>query len=394
MPVTVDHPVESVGIGPIGEVRLMPDWDTLRFLPYAKGHACVLADMYTLEGQPSNLCPRHFLRRMISEAATCGLTLNTGFESEFYLLKHSKGGKGVEPIDSTLSCMSLSMDLNCDVMTDIIDALIEQGLTIETIHPESGPGQQEVVVQYSDPMKAAYEMIVVRETVKIIAHKHNIVASFLPKIFADQSGNGNHIHFSVNDKEGRNLVPSEENSKELSAITQHFVAGILEHMPALMAITVPTTNSFRRILPCAWSGAFQCWGYENRECIIRVPRNPHTPHVTHFEVKTIDTAANPYLAIGALIAAGIDGVKRKLTPPPPLDKDPGIMKEEERQKLNIRSLPKSLDESIKALKSNDVLLGALQPTLAKVLLGIKETEFEEMKDMSLEQEVDLLLQRF
>ena len=394
MPVTIDHPVESVGIGPIGEVRLMPDWDTLRFLPYAKGHACVLADMYTLEGQPSDLCPRYFLRRIISEAATCGLTINTGFESEFYLLKHAKDGKGVEPIDSTVYCMSLSMDLNCDVMIDIVDALIEQGLTIEAIHPESGPGQQEVVVRYSDPMKAAYEMIVVRETVKIIAHKHNIVASFMPKIFADQSGNGNHIHFSVNDKEGRNLVPSEANSKELSPIAQHFVAGILEHMPALMAITVPTTNSFRRIVPSAWSGAFQCWGYENRECIIRVPRNPHAPRVTHFEVKTIDCASNPYLAIGALIAAGIDGVKRKLTPPPPVDKDPGIMTEDERQKLNIRALPKSLDESIKALKSDDVLLGALQPTLAKVLLGIKETEFEEMKKMALEQEVDLLLQRF
>jgi glutamine synthetase len=394
LPVTIDHPVESVGVGPMGEVRLKPDWSSLRFLPYAKGHASVTSDMYSLEGQPSDFCTKHVLRRMIAEAANCGLTIKTGFESEFYLLKKSKDGKGLEPIDSTVYCMSFSMDLNHDVMTDIVDALVEQGLSIECIHPECGPGQQEIVVRYSDPMKAANEMIVVRDTVKIVAHKHGLIGSFLPKIFADQSGNGNHFHFSIHDKDGKNLVPSEANTKELSPLTLNFVAGILDHLPALMAVTVPTTNSFRRILPCAWSGAYLCWGYENRECVVRVPKGPKAPHVSHFEVKTIDICANPYLAIGCIIAAGIDGVKRKLNPPPPLDKDPGIMTEDERKKLNIKLLPQSLDEAIKALRNDAVLMDALQPQMAKVLLGVRDTELEEMKGMTLEQEVDMLLQRY
>lgn len=233
------------GIGPVGELQMMPDWDTLRMLPYAKGHASVLANMYTAEGKPSDLCSRNFLRKMVSRAAESGLQVKAAFENEFSLLKRSENGKGVLPVDTTVYAATLSMDVNHDVMMDILETLTQQGLVIEQYYPESATGQQEISVVYSDAMNAANQQIIFRESVKAIAHKHQLIASFVPKIFPDQAGNGTHIHLSLHESDGTNITPSGTNPNELSPIATHFVAGMLEHLPALMAINVPSTNSYR-----------------------------------------------------------------------------------------------------------------------------------------------------
>ena len=384
----------AAGIGPVGELRMMPDWDTLRMLPYAKGHASVLANMYTAEGKPSDLCSRNFLRKMVSRAAESGLQVKAAFENEFSLLKRSENGKGVLPVDTTVYAATLSMDVNHDVMMDIFETLTQQGLVIEQYYPESATGQQEISVVYSDVMNAANQQIIFRESVKAIAHKHQLIASFVPKIFPDQAGNGTHIHLSLHESDGTNITPSGTNPNELSPIATHFVAGMLEHLPALMAITVPSTNSYRRLQPCTWSGAYQVWGYANRESAIRVPMNPHPPNPTHFELKTSDSSANPFLALGAVIAAGLDGVHRKLPLPPSAQFDPSLLSEQERQEKNIRLLPRNLGESLSALSNDQVLLDALEPQMAKALLAIREVEWNAMKDMSLEEEVQLLLQRY
>ena len=176
------------GLGPIGDLRLMPDWDTLRILPYSKGHASVMSNMYTNEGQPSPLCPRNFLRRMIAEASKSGLYLKAAFENEFFLLRQSAPGSDVVPVDDTTFCMTYSMDLTHTVIADICQSLIEQGLTLEQYHPESGGGQHEISILYSDAMRAADQQVVFRETVKAVAHRHQMVACFLPKILPNQAG--------------------------------------------------------------------------------------------------------------------------------------------------------------------------------------------------------------
>lgn len=176
------------GLGPVSDLRLMPDWDTLRFLPYASGHASVMSNMYTNEGQPSPLCPRNFLRRMVAEASTSGIYLKAAFENEFYLLRQLTNGSDLVPVDDTTFCMTYAMDINHDVIADICDSLTAQGLVLEQYHPESGNGQHEISIQYSDAMKAADQQIVFRETVKAVAHKHQMVACFLPKIFPNQAG--------------------------------------------------------------------------------------------------------------------------------------------------------------------------------------------------------------
>lgn len=391
-----DVPAAEGGIGPAGELRLMPAWETLRNLPYAKGHASVMADMYTLDGEPSELCPRRFLKRMMAEAAECGFHVQAAFENEFSLLKPGRDGGNVEPIESTIYCETLAMDTGHDILMDIFDALTEQGIIIEQYYPESATGQHEISIRHSDALTAATQQIIFRETTKAIAMRHNVVASFMPKIFPDQAGNGTHLHISLHKDDGTNIVPSDTNKEELSPTALHFIAGILQHLPALMAITVPSTNSYRRLQPQTWSGNYRCWGYSNRECAVRVPLSPSTNKLnpSNFELKASDATSNPYIALGSVIAAGVDGVRRGLPITSPINVDPGQLSEDELRKLNIEMLPSNLKDTIDALSKDEVLLKALQPQLSKALIGVRHSEYEAMKDMSLEEEVALLLQRF
>ena len=188
MSVMYDTITAGSGLGPIGDLRLIPDWDTLRILPYSKGHTSVMSNMHTNEGLPSPLCPRNFLKRMTTEASKSGLYLKAAFENEFVLLMQPTNGSGVVPVDDTTYCMTYSMDLNHAVIADICHNLAEQGVEVEQYYPESASGQHEISILYSDAMKAADQQIVFRETVKAVALKHKMVASFLPKIFPNQAG--------------------------------------------------------------------------------------------------------------------------------------------------------------------------------------------------------------
>ena len=390
IPVMYDAPAPGSGLGPVGEVRLVPDWDTFTPLPYAPGHARVLGDMVK-DGHPWSLCPRNFLKRMIAEADREGLQVVAAFENEFYLLR--KTADGIVPADETVFASTLSVELHRQLIDDIAEALIEQGMLVEQYYPESGPGQQEISILYTQALAAADQQIAFRETVRAIALQHNLTASFLPKIFADKAGNGCHLHLSLW-QDGQNLLPNLEEDGGLSEIARRFIAGILHHLPALMALTTPSTNSYRRIAPHSWSGAFRCWGMDNREAAVRVPSNPELPSPTHFELKTVDPSANPYLALGAVIAAGVDGIRHCLELEEPVAVDPGTLTESERSERGIERLPSNLGETIAQLRSNQVLLDALSTELAQAYLAVRQAEWEGMKDWDLDEEVKLLLERY
>jgi glutamine synthetase len=389
IPVMYDAaPARDSGLTPVGEIRLVPDWDTLKILPYAPNHAAVMGDMYR-EDKPWSCCPRHFLKRAIAQAAKEGLQIKAAFENEFYLL-HPSGSSPI-PADNTVFASTLAINLHREVIDRIADALIAQGITVEQYYPESGPGQQEISVLYADALAAADRQIVFRETVRAIARQHQLIASFVPKIFAKAAGSGCHLHFSLWQKE--NNIVSDSKGK-LSPNVRSFLAGILDRLPALMAITTPSPNSYRRIIPHGWSGAFRCWGFDNREAAIRVPTNAKPPSPTHVELKTVDATANPYLALGAVILAGLDGIRRHLKLVEPIAVDPGILSESERQTQKIDLLPTSLGEAIEQLKQDEMLLNALGSDLAKAYLAVRFAEWEAMKDWTLEEEVKLLLERY
>ncbi|MEH1785606.1 MAG: glutamine synthetase family protein [Nostoc sp.] len=390
VPVMYDAVIPETGLGPVGEIRLVPDWFSFTPLPYAPGHAPVMGNM-VLNGSPWALCPRNFLVRMIEAARREGLEIKAAFENEFYLLRQTS--EGIIPADSTVFASTQAMDIHREVIDEIVEALIAQRIPVEQYYPESGPGQQEISMRYTDALRAADWQISFRETVRAIAHHHNLTASFLPKIFPDAAGSGCHIHLSLW-RNGQNLLPDPQDICGVSQIGQAFIAGILDHLPALMALTTPSTNSYRRIRPHSWSGAFRCWGLDNREAAVRVPSNPEFNGSSHFELKTVDASANPYLALGAVIAAGLDGIQRSLKPGNPAAQDPGHLPSEERHANGIDLLPQSLGEALDCLKQNNILLNALNPDLSQAFLAVRQAEWSAMKDWELEAEVKLLLEKY
>ncbi|QDU75366.1 Glutamine synthetase [Bremerella volcania] len=391
MPAMYDAVIPESGLGPIGEIRLVPDFATLTPLPYAPGHARVMGDL-VLNGEPWPLCPRGFLKRIAEDAAREGFEVMAGFENEFFLLRPTPDG-GVAPADDTVFAATLAMDLAREVIDDIVEALLDQSILVEMYYPESGPGQHELSATWTTLTEAADWQVVFRETVHAIAARHGLKASFLPKVYADKAGCGCHLHLSLW-RDGKNLLPDPDGPGELSDTALSFIAGVLEHLPALAAVVAPSPNSYRRLQPHFWSGAYRCWGLDNREAAVRVPSSPTGSGSTHFELKTVDATANPYLAAGCVVAAGLDGIRRQLKPPPAVQVDPGSLSDAERAEHHIDALPANLGDAIGCLSRDKVLIEALGPGLAKSFLAVRQAEWEAMKDYQLDDEVRLLLERY
>lgn len=389
IPIMYDAVVPESGLGPVGEIRLVPDWSTLCVSP-SPGHARVIGDMVK-DGTGWACCPRNFLKRMVAAAGAEGLEIMAAFENEFYLLR--RGPAGIEPADDTVFGSLMAMISNQPVIDEIASALIAQGIPVEQFYPESGPGQHEISTGHTHAVAAADRQIAFREIVHTVAPRHGLEASFLPKIFSDKAGSGCHLHLSLW-RDGENLVSHPAGNHGLSKIASSFIAGILHHLPALMALTTPSPNSYRRIAPHCWSGAFRAWGLDNREAAVRVPTHPARPGTTNFELKTADASANPYLALGATIAAGMDGVRRGLDPGEPVDVDPGHLPEAERRKRGLDPLPANLGDAIYHLSRDQILLDALGTELARAYLAVRKAEWEALKGMALEKEVNLLRGRY
>lgn len=367
------------GKGAIGEIRLIPDPDTFTPLPYAPRWAVMLANLHTLDHQPWSLCPRSFLQRMLHQAAERGLRIQAAFEPEWTLALKDPDGH-FRPCDQSLAYSSIGMMVPRPVIEEIILALEAQGLQVEQYYPELGHGQQELSIRYAEALAAADHQLLYRETVRNIAWQHGFWVSFAPKPFLDQPGNGCHIHLSVWDLAGQNLFHAAHDPANLSRTAYEFIAGLLAHLPALTALTCPSVNSYRRLQPRAWSSAFTCYGPDNREAAIRIPSLFRGQEMasTNIEIKAADASANPYLALGGLIAAGLDGLQSGALPPEGqyLDLDPAALSEEERQRRGIRRLPDTLARAAAALANDACLAGALGPDLLTAYLAVRQGEIE------------------
>jgi glutamine synthetase len=373
------------GMGPVGEFRLIPDPETFVILPYVPNSGSMFCDMIRLDGQPWEACPRSFLKRMCAELANEGMRAEAAVEHEFYLARE-EGGQYV-PADYSLCYSSIGLDEQASVIDEILAALESQGLSIELFHTELGPSQQELSIHHTDALCAADNVCMVRETVRGVARKFNLFASFAPKPFLDQAGSGAHIHFSLWDNENNapvNLMYDVNESGFLSQTGRYFIGGILRHIHALVAITCASPNSYSRLLPHYWSSAYDVYGFDNREAAIRVPSvfQGREADSMNLELKCSDHSGNPYLAFGALIAAGLDGIRNRIEPGEPQAIDPGNYSEEERQRLGIRRLPTSLNDALDELERDEVLTGAMGPLLATSYLAVKRNETAFFSDKS------------
>lgn len=380
------QPVE--GMGPVGEVRLLPDPETFVTLPYAPGSAAMTCDLIGQDRQPWGGCPRSFLKRMRERAAARGLRLQSAIEVEFALAERQPEG-GFAPSDRAVCFSSIAMTTAGAFVDDLVAALEAQRLTVEQYYPEAAHGQHEISIRHSEALRAADNQVALRETVRGVAWKHGYYASMAPKPWPEDVGNGGHIHFSLWNDAGQNVFYDPAAPDGLSLPGRQFLAGVLAHLPALVAITCPSVNSYRRLQPQCWSSAYAIYGHDNREAALRIasPFWTNVAGTVNLELKAADLSCNPYLAIGALLAAGLDGMERQLEPGEPVEVDPASLSEEERARRGIQRLPDSLDAAIVALEADSVLIEALGPLLATSYLAVRRSEADAFRDKGVDFEI-------
>src|SRR3954468_8154291 len=374
----LDHLQPVEGMGPVGEIRLVPDPETFRVLPYAPNTGAMLVDQYTLDGEVAPVDQRGFLRRMADRLAERGARLEVAFENEFALATRTGDGQ-YAPVDSSLCFSTIGMTASQDYVDALVAALEAQEIPLEQYYAELGHGQQEISTPHRPAVRAADEQLLVRETIRAVAAAHGLIATLAPKPWPGGGGNVCHMHFSLWDADDeRNRFHDPEAADRFSEEGRRFLAGVLHHLPALCGLTAPSFNSYDRIVPQYWAGAFTCWGHDNREAPLRLPSLfwGMEEASTNVELKGADATCNPSLAIGGLIAAGLDGIERGLEPPDPVEVDPATIAEDECEALGIRPLPTTQGEALDALEADAVLSGALGPVLAGSYLAVRRSEWE------------------
>lgn len=379
------------GMGPVGEFRLIPDPNTFVVLPYVPNAGSMMCDMIRLDGEAWEACPRSFLKRMSARLAERGMRAEAAVEHEFYLATLENGA--YIPADHSLCYSSIGLDAQAEVIDSILETLESQGIAVELFHTELGPAQQELSIRHAGVLRAADNVCLVRETVRGVARHFNLYATFAPKPWLDQAGSGAHIHLSLWERgdsthPGNNLFYAPGERGHLSQLGKYFIGGVLHHLRGLVALTCGSPNSYRRLLPHYWSSAYGAWGFDNREGAVRVPSIfwSHEATSVNLELKCADHSGNPYLAMGGLIAAGLDGILNNIDPGEPQEIDPGNYSEEEREQRGIRRLPTTLDEALHELENDSVLTEALGPLLAGSYLAVKRNENAFFQDKTPEEE--------
>ena len=377
--------------GPMHEVRQIPDPEARFTIPAAGEHPAihaVICDSRPRPGEDWSACTRTFYRNALAalEAET-GLKLVAAFELEFLL-------DGPEFVPEA----PFSFDAACAqhrFLTALEATLKQTGVGPETVEPEYGRGQYEVSCVPRAGMRAGDVALITRETIREVARRHGLRASFTPKPTSEHVGNGCHIHFSFSDEHGANVTSDPAGPLGLSETAAQFCAGILAHMDALIAFIAPSPVSYYRLGPHHWSTGFRSIGLQNREAAVRImPGSAREPTVAakafNIEIRAADCTASPYLALGMLLRAGLEGIRGKLPLPPPADVDPAEMSKAARAAAGITPLPASLREALAALEKDSTVRSWLSDELYACYLSVKtwEAEFAEAA------EPDHLFQRY
>jgi glutamine synthetase len=394
----LDHLQPVDGLGPVGEVRLMPDPETFVPLAYASGAGAMLADQVQPNGEPWDGCTRTYLKQAIAELAAEGYALTAAFEPEFTLGHRERDPGGgpdrLVPIDDSLCYSTTGFDLAHDYTMDLLGALTTQDLRPEHYYPELGHGQQEVSIRHVPALSAADNHVLYRETVRGVAFRRGLWASLAPKPIPDQAGNGAHLHMSLRDlgadgqPGSRALFYDPTDRYQLSALGYHFIGGLLTHLPALVALTCGSVNSFRRLAPQMWASAYTVYGMDNREAAVRIcsPLRDDPAASVNLELKPSDSSANPYLSLGACIWAGLDGIRRKLDPGEAVNVDPATLSDAERQDRGAHRLPESLDAALDALEADTLLMDSLGDLRRRAYLAVRRSEASAFADTDAAQE--------
>ncbi|AOQ24021.1 Glutamine synthetase [Moorella thermoacetica] len=377
------------------DMYLRPDPDTFVVFPWRPHEGSVarlICDVYNPDGTPFAGCPRSTLKRVMAEAAEMGFTMNAGPEAEFFLFHTDADGRPTLETQDRAGYFDLTpVDLGEDARRDMVLTLEQMGFEIEASHHEVAPGQHEIDFKYAEALTTADRIATFKFVVRTIAQRHGLHATFMPKPIYGINGSGMHANLSLS-KDGKNAFDDPSDELGLSQVAYHFIAGIMAHARALTAVTNPTVNSYKRLVPGYEAPVYIAWSPRNRSPLIRVPAKRGAS--TRIEVRHPDPSCNPYLALAVLLKAGLDGIKKGLTPPPPTDKNIFAMTPAELKAEGIGVLPGSLEEALAALEQDEVIREALGPHIYERLTLAQKMECEEYRTRVHQWEIDQYLTKF
>ena len=361
------------------DMYLHPDLNTFLVLPFEHSVARFICDVYTPEGKPFIGDPRYILKKEIKKMQEMGIdTLNIGFEPEFYLFKLKEDGSvSLNPADKA-SYFDLSpFDGGEDIRKEIAIVLEQMGFLVQASHHEVGPGQNEITFRYSDVVSSCDKVQTFKQVVKVIARKHNYLASFMPKPLEGQAGNGMHTNCSLFDKDGHNLFYDEKDPMGLSLLCRKWICGLLNHCRELALLTNPIVNSYKRLVSGYEAPIYACWSDANRSSLIRIPAVRGL--ATRTEMRNVDPCANPYLALAGILACGLDGIRNTKEDEliAPVKDNLFSLSEDEINKLGIKHLPETLHEAVGEFKRSDILKETLGEHIYPRYIEAKEKEWKE-----------------
>ena len=359
------------------DMCLYPDPDSFRILPWSdQGRvARLICDVHTTDGAPFAGCPRYVLRRVLAHAKAMGFDFYVGPELEFFLFHTDEAGKATTRSFDEGGYFDISpVDPGEKARREMCILLEEMGFEIEASHHECAAGQHEIDFKYAEALNAADSIITFKQTVKKIAYANGLHATFMPKPIYGTAGSGMHINMSLF-KDGKNVFFDPDGDRQLSKDAYHFIAGLLTHVKGMTAITNPLVNSYKRLVPGYEAPCYSAWSASNRSALIRIPAA--RGQSTRVELRNPDPSCNPYLALAVCLAAGLDGMERKLTPPEEITENIFEMNADERAACGIEDLPDSLEHALDALEADPLMAEVLGPHIYTQYIAGKEKEWEE-----------------
>ncbi len=381
------------------DMRLIPDPETFAVLPWRTNEQSAAARMIcdvvnTSTGEPFEGDPRYVLKQALERADEMGYTVNAAPEPEFFLFEEDEEGRATTKTADYGGYFDVApKDLASDVRRDIIYGLENMGFEIEASHHEVARGQHEINFEYDDALTTADNVATFRTVVRAIAAQHDLHATFMPKPIPKINGSGMHTHLSLFTEDGENAFHDDDDEFDLSDTAHSFLAGILEHAPAITAVANPTVNSYKRLVPGYEAPVYVAWSDRNRSALIRKPA-ARVPAASRIEARFPDPSCNPYLALAALVHAGLDGIEQGLDAPDPVRENIYEFDEQKREEYGIETLPTNLGEAVDALEADDVIQDALGEHIADKFVEAKKQEFGEYLVQVSDWELDRYLETF
>lgn len=377
------------------DMFLRPDLDTFLIFPWdtQSGRvARLICDIYLPDGTPFEGDPRRVLRRAISRAEKMGYTFNVGPECEFFLFNTDEFGHPTTITHDTAGYFDLGpSDLGESCRRDICLDLEEMGFEIEASHHEVAFAQHEIDFKYDSALTAADRLMTFKLVVKTCAAANGLCATFMPKPIENRAGSGLHVNMSLT-KDGKNVFFDPQSSTGFSRIGLNFVAGLIKHTKAICAVTNPTVNSYKRLIPGFEAPCYIAWTLSNRSALIRIPAS--RGEGTRAELRSPDPTCNPYLAFALLLSAGLDGVEQDMTPPPAVASNIYGIAEEDRQRKQIETLPRSLEEAVEEMKADPLVRETLGGHVFSKYVETKEREWKDFSSTVSEWELNKYLNKY